>query len=1094
MKRNIFIVLITFVFLFSSVAVTQAITVTASPNPATVGQNVMVTITASSFLSVPWCNVDVNFGDGSPWADAGICAAMSPASCTLITNHTYATTGIYAITARKNPACTGNGFVAPDPATTLITVACMPLTISTPSSLPSGTVAQAYSSQILTSGGQVPVTFSLASGSMPPGLNLGSSGLITGNPVSAGTYSFTVRATDSCVMAAAPAPQSVQRNFSITINAAPCPALSMVTTSPLVSGTVGQAYSSQILTSGGQVPVTFSLASGVLPPGLNIGSSGLITGTPTSAGTYSFTVEATDSCALAPQSVQGNFSITVNAAPCPALSIISPSTLTAGTVNQGYSYQMQTTGGQIPVRYRFASDFYPPGLSLSITGLISGIPTASGNYTFSIRATDSCSIGPQSIIGTFTIQVESLPGTLSVNAVPSSFSIPRGYSSSDNVLYQFTGPSSMNTTLNSSAGNFLVGSEVIGTNTIQLTAKLQNGNGRVSEVINIPVAVIERALKRGSNTFVYTRNFSDSSLNVTATVNFIITTEAGADFEIKRIDLYFENRRPEITVNRSFPKLRAFAYIRFVGSGFLQGYWEVDGRLLSHVDQHLTYGASVTFQTPDIPPLPTFDAGTHLVRFIITNPTTEIPLPSIVYFVTAAEGPGKSVNIKLLSPENDALLEYAPGRFEWENIEKTTVYLIQFYDKTDSPPVFSAYARTPYYSLPAIALKNIFSPGQRYFWKVSGFNSENNVIGESETRSFIFRPYDSYVKRQIITALYESEYSEQFLSEQENKYALKQVDAFTLKSLNLRVIVFETKQDDLAVIINELKKDSRVLIAQPNYILNTMSDPMRRMQYASDIMGAEKIHALYTGKGIRVAVIDTGVDAVHDDLKGRILTTENVIRGDKYMPEIHGTAVAGIIAAGSNGYGIEGVAPGADIIALRACRQISKDQPEGECYTDSLAKALDRAIDQKAHIVNMSFGNIHYDGLLAKLIDRGSELGILFIAPAGNFKNEMDLRFPASHHAVISVGGFDEKLNPYPNPFITKKTSVCAPAVNIITTVPDNKHNFMTGTSMSSAYITGILAIALEKDKSISKNTLPYYQGDICKWEEELLKIKICEK
>ena len=171
--------------------------------------------------------------------------------------------------------------------------------------------------------------------------------------------------------------------------------------------------------------------------------------------------------------------------------------------------------------------------------------------------------------------------------------------------------------------------------------------------------------------------------------------------------------------------------------------------------------------------------------------------------------------------------------------------------------------------------------------------------------------------------------------------------------------------------------------------------------------------------------------------------------------------------------GIEGVAPDADIIALRACRQVSKDKPEGECYTDSLAKALDKAIDQKAHIVNMSFGNVHYDGLLAKLIDRGAEQGILFVAPAGNFKNEQELRFPASHHAVISVGGFDEKFNPYPNPSITKKTSVCAPAVNVLTTVPNNKHNFMTGTSISSAlYQRYPCPLHLKKTKASAKR--PY--------------------
>jgi hypothetical protein len=1026
MKRSktkyfaILIIILSSIIMITSIS--EAITLSASPT-ATVGQNVTVTITASLLTSVPSCSVDINFGDSSPWANAGVCNAMSPATCILIANHTYTTPGTYTITARKNPGCIGNSLASPDPATRSITINCVPLTMITTSPLPSGTVGQAYSRQIQTSGGiapisysivsgalptglslnsstgmisgtpsasgnysftvratdncctglatpvcqqvqraftlqintpcpalsitttsplpsgtanqaythqiqtsggQSPITFSLFSGTLPPGLSLSSTGIISGIPTGTGTYSFTVSATDSCSTGI----QSFQRAFTLQINTPPCPALSITTTSPLLSGTVGQLYSTQMQTSGGQAPITFSLFSGTLPPGLSLSSAGFISGTPTSSGnysfiiiasdscppsgqsvqrsftlqinpapcpalsitspstlstgtvgggysyqlqtaggqapiifsltsgslppglilsstglisgtptvtgTYNFTVTVTDSCATGAQSLQGNLSITVNAAPCPALSIISPSALTSGTVGDGYTYQITTSGGQAPITFsivsgalpsglnmsasglisgtpavagtstftvraadscaggaqtsdrnmtmtinpapcpalsiaspptlpsgtvgqsyayqittsggqppvisRLLSDTYPPGLRMTSTGLISGTPTSAGNYTFRVRVTDSCASGAQSAENDFSITVQLIPPpvTISVNPVPLSFSIPKGFSSSNNVLYQFSGSSSINTTLNSSAGNFLVGSENIGTNLFPLTVQIHNGTGRITEIINVPVAVIERALKRGVNTFIYVRNFSDASINVIATVNFMITTEAGADFEIKRIDLYFENRRPEITVNRGFPKIRAFADIRFVGSGFLQGYWEVDGRMLSHVDQHLTYGASVTLQTPDIPPIPAFDTGSHVVRLVITNPVTDLSLPSIIYFVTAEEGRGKPVNIVLLSPVNYSLIEYASVKFEWEKLDKTSLYFIRFYDKPESDPVFSAYAKEGYYTLPDIALKGVFSPGQKYYWKVSGFDAENKVIGESETWGFTF--------------------------------------------------------------------------------------------------------------------------------------------------------------------------------------------------------------------------------------------------------------------------------------------------------------------------------------------------------------------
>lgn len=456
------------------------------------------------------------------------------------------------------------------------------------------------------------------------------------------------------------------------------------------------------------------------------------------AGTYTITVRSkTGFCSMPPIAPDpATTSITIQ---CVTLNMVTPSTLPSGTAGQAYSFQLQTSGGQAPITFSLVSGSLPSGLNLSSAGLISGTPTTAGNYSFTIRATDSCPTGSQSIERTFSIQITAPPITISVNTIPSLFSIPRGQSSSKSVNYQFAGTSSLNTTLNSSGGSFIVGRDTIEVNPFSLTATIQNGSGRVSEVINIPVRVIERALQRGSNRFIYVRTFTGPNISLNAIVNFNITTEAGAEFDIKRIEVYFDNRRAETTVERNYPNLKAYADIRFVGSGLLQGFWEVDGRILSRVDQHLTFGRSVTLQTPEIPPLPTFDTGTHIVRFVITNPVTEIPLPSILYFVTPTEFEGKPVGIKLILPENDSLFGYSPVRFEWEKLNKTTLFLIQYFDNLDSNPIFSAYTREAFYFLPEFILKRIFSPGKRYYWKVTGFDAENNIIGEGTVWSFSFK-------------------------------------------------------------------------------------------------------------------------------------------------------------------------------------------------------------------------------------------------------------------------------------------------------------------------------------------------------------------
>lgn len=882
---------------------------------------------------------------------------------------------------------------------------------------------------------------------------------------------------------------------TITINSS-CPALSVTSPATLTAGTLGQSYSYQLQTSGGIAPITFSLISGSLPSGLTLGANGLISGTPSSAGNYPFTVSATDNCPQGAQTVQQSFAMAVNPAPCPVLNITSPSTLPAGTSGQAYTYQVQTTGGVAPVTFSLVSGSLPSGLNLSPNGLLAGTPSAAGSFVFTVSAADSCQAGIQSQQRTFSITIQASAVTVDVRTSPSSANVPRGQGSAFPVSYVFTSGSQTPLALNSAKGQFLVGDESLGENPVPLSTVVQNGRGVLTEVLNIPVAIIERAIRKNANRFVYTRVFSNMPLNIalTATAEFFITTEAGGTFQIQRIDLYFENRRPEITVERNYPKLKAFADIRFTGSGFLRGYWEVDGRRLSDVNQHLLYGNSVTIETPDIPPLPTFDTGYHFVRFVVSDPPTGIPLQEIFYFVTIAESPWKPVNIKLYAPEHRAVIEDKLVVFSWEKLSNATIFAIHFSEDAESQPVFSAYTKDTSYTIPSQILRSTFLRDRAYVWKVIGYNQGNSIIGESEFRQFFFKQSGEYVEGQVIAVFAGGDSSEQFLNNLGKTYQIDLLRTFPLRSLNARAAIFGTGAKDIFKTIAELGKHKNVLLVQPNYLFRTLNDPLFKNQYANILLRTERLHEVAKGRGVRIAVIDTGVDAAHEDLKSNIAATKNFLHGEDYSPEIHGTAVAGVIAAGENGVGIEGVAPEARIVAFRACRQMSEEKPDGICRTDALSEALDEAIVNGVHIVNMSFGTGARDNLLARLIDKGTEKGILFVAPASNLPSDRTLRFPASHPSVIPVSGLDEKLAPYPNKDIAGKSCACAPALNILSTVPGNQYNFMNGTSMSAAYVSGVLALAIEKDKRITRKTIPAYKGDLCRWEEELLKIKICER
>ncbi len=275
-----------------------------------------------------------------------------------------------------------------------------------------GTVGRSYSDFVSVSNGSSPYTWTKTSGTIPPGLSMRRSGsylYLRGTPTRAGTYNFTLRVRDYYGATAS-------KSFSMTI----------IRSTPVINytftgGTVGRSYSDFITVSNGSSPYTWTKTSGTIPPGLSMRRSGnylYISGTPTRAGTYYFTLRVRDYYG---STATKSFSMT----------IIRPSitinyTFAGGTVGRSYSDFVTVSGGSSPYTWTKVSGTIPPGLSMSRTGnylYLRGTPTRAGTYNFTLRARD---YNGTTKTKSFTISIER--PSISINYTFTSATLGRSYS------------------------------------------------------------------------------------------------------------------------------------------------------------------------------------------------------------------------------------------------------------------------------------------------------------------------------------------------------------------------------------------------------------------------------------------------------------------------------------------------------------------------------------------------------------------------------------------------------------------------------------------------------------------------------------------
>jgi hypothetical protein len=244
-------------------------------------------------------------------------------------------------------------------------------------------------------------TWTLASGSLPAGVTLAAdTGLISGTPTTAGTFSFTVNAVLANDTLKSP-PRSDSKALAIVVR----PAVTISAGEPFAAGSVtkwevGVPFDATLTATGGNETYTWALASGsTLPAGLALGTDGTISGTPRAAGVSRFGVTATDG-----EGRVATFRATINVA---AKLAVTRQALPAGKVGKRYKARLKTTGGVAPVGWKVVSGPLPRGIKLDrATGVLAGKPTKAGRYRITVEATDELGVKSSR---PFTIVVRDAP-------------------------------------------------------------------------------------------------------------------------------------------------------------------------------------------------------------------------------------------------------------------------------------------------------------------------------------------------------------------------------------------------------------------------------------------------------------------------------------------------------------------------------------------------------------------------------------------------------------------------------------------------------------------------------------------------------------
>ena len=300
------------------------------------------------------------------------------------------------------------------------------------------------------------------------------------------------------------------------------------------------------------------------------------------------------------------------------------------------------------------------------------------------------------------------------------------------------------------------------------------------------------------------------------------------------------------------------------------------------------------------------------------------------------------------------------------------------------------------------------------------------------------------------------------------QYNLQRLNNQTLTIIAARAQLYAIPDGrTVGALVSVLGADPRVRLAQGNFAYRRQGETGKAQQaetpqYALSKMSVAPAHEMALGRGVRIAVINSAIDAAHPDLAGAVLNAFDATNRSADTSDGHGTAVAGIIGARGT---VRGVAPMAEILAVRAFAPLAKQQPIASSSV-ILLRAIEWSMLNGAQVLNMSFVGPR-DPAVQAMIEAAQKRNAVIVAAAGNGGSSAPPAYPAAYPGVIAVTAIDATDKRYAYANRGKYIAISAPGVDILAPADGGRHAFLSGTSFAAAHVSGIVALLLERSRSL---------------------------